>query len=182
MQPALLNINLRNQSFIPEIWCVQTCIFYWRRWMILTLLPQQIINNHSLVIWDIEPFIKCWSTMGVYWHTRVVSAQRQGRQTPGETYSEKRDLLLQWRHDERDGPSNHRRLDYLPNRLFRRRSRKTSKLHVTAWPLWREFIRERWIPPRRGPVTRKMFPFDDVIMWCQLYRHLSHRRLSLWLA
>ena len=31
-------------------------------------------------------------------------------------------------------------------------------------PLWGEFTGNRWIPPREGPVTRKMFPFDDVIM------------------
>ena len=37
------------------------------------------------------------------------------------------------------------------------------------WPLWGEF-------PHKGPVTRKMFPFDDVIMytyhlrfWCRFY-------------
>ena len=29
--------------------------------------------------------------------------------------------LLQWRHNERDGVSNHRRLDYSLNRLFRHR-------------------------------------------------------------
>ena len=32
---------------------------------------------------------------------------------------------LQWRHNERDGVSNHRRLDYLLNRLFRCTSKKT---------------------------------------------------------
>ena len=36
----------------------------------------------------------------------------------------------------------------------RRRPKKTSKLRV-RWPL---------NPPHKGPVTRKMFPFDDVIM------------------
>ena len=39
---------------------------------------------------------------------------------------------LQWRHNERHGVSNHRRLDGLLNRLFRRRSNKTSKLCVTG--------------------------------------------------
>ena len=39
---------------------------------------------------------------------------------------------LQWRHKEHDGVSNHRRLDCLHNRLFRRRSKKTSKLRVTG--------------------------------------------------
>ena len=39
---------------------------------------------------------------------------------------------LQWRHYDRDGISNHRRPDRLPNHLFRRRSKKTSKLIVTG--------------------------------------------------
>ena len=39
---------------------------------------------------------------------------------------------LKWRHNERDGVSNHRRFDCLPNRLFRHRSKKTSKFHVTS--------------------------------------------------
>ena len=39
---------------------------------------------------------------------------------------------LQWRHNEHDGVSNHRRLDCLLNRLFRRRSKKASKLSVTG--------------------------------------------------
>ena len=41
-------------------------------------------------------------------------------------------VSLQWRHNERDGVSNHQRLDCLLNRLFRRRSNKTSNLHVTG--------------------------------------------------
>ena len=40
-------------------------------------------------------------------------------------------LSLEWRHNGRDGVSNHRRLGFLFNRLFRRRSKKTSKLRVT---------------------------------------------------
>ena len=39
---------------------------------------------------------------------------------------------LQWRHDEHDGDSNHRPHDCLLNRLFKRRSRKTSKFRVTG--------------------------------------------------
>ena len=39
---------------------------------------------------------------------------------------------LHWHHNERDGISNHRRLDVLFNRLFRRSPKKTSKLRVTG--------------------------------------------------
>ena len=41
-------------------------------------------------------------------------------------------LALQWRHNERDGVYNHQPHDCLLNRLFRHRSKKTSKLRVTG--------------------------------------------------
>ena len=41
-------------------------------------------------------------------------------------------ISLQWHHNKHDGVSNHRRLDYLLNRLCRRRSKKTSKLRITG--------------------------------------------------
>ena len=41
-------------------------------------------------------------------------------------------LSLQWRHNKHDGVSNHQPRDCLLNHLFRRRSKKTSKLRVTA--------------------------------------------------
>ena len=51
-------------------------------------------------------------------------------------------MSLQWYHNGRDGVSNHRSVDCLPSCLFRRRSKKTSKLHVTGfvrgihrWPM-----------------------------------------------
>ena len=39
---------------------------------------------------------------------------------------------LQWRHNGRDGVSNHQPHDCLLSRLFRRKSKKTSKLRVTG--------------------------------------------------
>ena len=42
------------------------------------------------------------------------------------------DNSLQWRHNEHDGVSNHQPHDCLLNRLFRRRSKKTSKLRVAG--------------------------------------------------
>ena len=43
---------------------------------------------------------------------------------------------LHWRHNGRDSFSNHQPHDCLLNRLFRRRSKKTSKLHVTGLCVW----------------------------------------------
>ena len=85
-------------------------------------------------------------------------------------------LPLQWRHNGHDGVSNHQRLDCLLNRLFRRRSNKTSKLRVITFV--REIIGDRSVnSPHKGPVTRKMFPFDDVIV---LIPGLGHGCLPIW--
>ena len=41
-------------------------------------------------------------------------------------------FTLRWRHNDHDGVSNYQPHDCLLNRLFRRRSKKTSKLRVTG--------------------------------------------------
>ena len=41
-------------------------------------------------------------------------------------------ISLQWRHNGHDSVSNHQPYDCLLNRLFRRKSKKTSKLRVTG--------------------------------------------------
>ena len=72
---------------------------------------------------------------------------------------------LQWRHDEHDGISNHQPHDCLPNCLFRCRSKKTSKVHVTGLCEGNSLVTSEF--PSQRPVMRKMFPFDDVIMKAQ---------------
>ena len=73
-----------------------------------------------------------------------------------------RPLPLQWRHNGHDGISNHQPHDCLLNRLFRRRSKKTSN---SALPV---FVRgSHWSAvksPHKGPLTWKMFTFYDAIM------------------
>ena len=49
-----------------------------------------------------------------------------------EVNSEYRHMTLQWRHNKRDGVSNHQPHDCLLNRLFRHRSKKTTKLRITG--------------------------------------------------
>ena len=73
-----------------------------------------------------------------------------------------RTLLLQWRHNKRNGVSFTGVIDCLLNHMLRRWSKKISKLRVTGlcvgihrWPV---------NSPHKRPVMRKMFPLDDVIM------------------
>ena len=105
-------------------------------------------------------------------------------------------LTLQWRHNDHDGASNHQPHGCLLHGSFRRRSKKTSKLRVTG--LCGGDSPGPVNSSHKGPVTRKMFPFDDVIMnpsskmetylmvnrvWCapgDMYNHLFViRRLLL---
>ena len=80
---------------------------------------------------------------------------------------------LLWSHDGRDGVSNHQPHGCLFNRLFKRRSKKTSKLRATGLcagnsPGTGEF-------PAQRAVTRKTFPFDDVIM---VHSNVSYTRVN----
>ena len=97
---------------------------------------------------------------------------------------------LLWRHNERDGVSMQQRLDCLFNRLFWRRSKKTSKLRVTGRcegnsPVTGEF-------PSQRPVTRNFDVFFELRLnkrlskqswdwWCEtLSRSLWRHRNDLW--
>ena len=79
---------------------------------------------------------------------------------------------LQWRHNELDCVSNHRRLAYLLNRLFRHRSKKTSKLRVTGLcegnpPL------DRWFPPQRASNA------ENVSIWWRHHVYVAYLDLQL---
>ena len=88
---------------------------------------------------------------------------------------------LQWRNNERSGVSNHLPHDCLLNRLFRLRSKKTSEFASLAFVLgihrWPVNSTHKW------PVTRKMFPFDDVIVFkmnCDVWNFIWDVGSNLW--
>ena len=68
----------------------------------------------------------------------------------------------QWRHNERDGVSNHRCLYCLLIIGSGADQRKRQSYALLAFVRWIQ----RWPvnSPHKRPVTGKMFPFDDVIM------------------
>ena len=75
-------------------------------------------------------------------------------------------MTLRWRHNGHDGVSNQHPHHCLLNRLFGCRSKKTSKPRVTGLCVGNSPVNS----PHKWPVTRKMFPFDDVIMTCGLFK------------
>ena len=71
-------------------------------------------------------------------------------------------MLLQWRHNEHDGVSNHQPHDCLLNRSFKAQIKENIKA-PRHWSLCGEFTGDRWIPAQMAS-NAEMFPFDDVIM------------------
>ena len=96
---------------------------------------------------------RCESTMreSKRWQSAVVMTNGAGNPTG---------LSLRWRHNGCDSVSNHQPHDCLL--LFRRRSKKdqSSASLAFVWGIHRGLVNS----PHKWPVTRKMFPFDDVIM------------------
>ena len=87
------------------------------RWSVNSRLNKRL-SKQSWCRWFETPSHSLWPhSNGVLIHSGAATMVR---------------IPLQWRHNERNGVSNHRRLDCSLNRLFRRRSERTSKLCVTA--------------------------------------------------
>ena len=93
------------------------------------------------------------------------------------TYSMVSMLTLHWYRNERDGVTNHQLHDCLLNRLFRHRSKETSKLCVTGlcegihrWPV---------NSPHKGPVTRKCFHLMTS-SWLSVTCSVSQLKMHPW--
>ena len=65
-----------------------------------------------------------------YHHVRLMSITHQYKSSMSKWHWSECFCTLQWRHNGRDGVSNHQPCDFLLNRLIRWRSKKTSKLRV----------------------------------------------------
>ena len=129
--PILVRRHLCIET-VPWALCDWTYALTWQQWSRYSLLLYLIYICIYMYMAD------CFSTV-TFKHTYVWSFH----------------MLLPWRHNERDGVSNHRRLHCLLNCWFRRRSKNTWKLRVTG------------LCAVNSPVTdafRSVFPFDDVIM------------------
>ena len=113
----------------------------------------QNFNGATVEVWE---WIKMSSNtlLGLWFHAKIKD-KMWSRGCPLRT--SQNDRPLQWRHIERDGVSNHLRLDC---------SDADQRKHQSSASL--AFVRgiHRWPvnSPYKGPVTREMFPSDHVIM------------------
>ena len=134
-------------------------------------LDNGFVTNRRQVKSSIPLTSKCvtWQVIVQCWLTSLILHEllHEGI-TPWKRFP----LSLQRRCNGRDGVSNHQPRCYFFNRLSRRRSKKTPKLRVTG--LSRGIHRSPVNSPHKWPVTRKIIPFDDVIMWW-LFVGVNHR-------
>ena len=144
----------RNITFTVPLWGKSTGNFYcWN---------EQVVEQavEVLVIWDTMAlkwqylnkictlFVLCFVVVRftAYWYNRI--------------YLHVIFRFASFHHSDTivSPMASHLRFPCLLSRLFMRRSKKTPKLCVTGLSGGMDSL-------HRGPVTRKMIPFDDVIMW-----------------
>ena len=156
----ILQIDIRYTSYANDL-PQNSFLHLWP----CTSHPTWIRPNHKQSIWlqmeeeaRREPIMPYWSqgkgSYGLYRDQYWFGLPLENTQLSTRT--------LQWRHNEQENNPNHRRLECLHHRLFRRRSKKTSKLRVTGLcaaisPVTGEF-------PARRSSNAEIFPFDDVNM------------------
>ena len=149
-------------------------------WMDIVLIALSCVRTQSCCIYShwiiygiLKTSLKCLC-IGYVLQYQIKSINRIFRAMPYHIYIDElpdldcyfgnsnHRITLQWRHIKSDGVSNLQPHDCLLRRLFKRRSKRASKLRVTGFckgnsPVTSEF-------PAQKPVTPKMFPFDDIIM------------------
>ena len=84
-----------------------------------------------------------------------------------------RKFTLNWRHNRRNGVSNHQPHDCVLKTFFQAHIKE----NINA-PRHRSLVMVNW--PHKWPVTQKRFPFDDVIMKCIYIMHwMIHENVTL---
>ena len=94
-------------------------------------------------------------------------------------------MALHWRHNDHDGVSNHQPHGCLLNRLFRYRSKKTSKLRVTGLCAGNSPV------PVNSPHTQRASNAENVFIWwrhhgqismdsCDMFTHIRHHTEVTW--
>ena len=113
------------------------CVVFFWHWLTHWVRVTHICANELSQNWFRWRLVNSFSVLSYYlnrWWLIVTEIPRKNS--------------LQWRHNENDGVSNHWHGGCLINRLFRRRSKKTSKFRVIGLcegnsPVTREFPTQR---------------------------------------
>ena len=131
------------------------------------------LGNHMITPVPMKHTWRIWCRL--YMNPRIFL--KQERHTTAMT-------SLQWRHNERDGVSNHQPHDYLLSRYSRRRSKKTPKLRVTGiWegnsPVTGEFPAQRITDAENVSIWWHYHDISRDVLHMILHLVPFHRTLSV---
>ena len=159
---------MNNDVFVHS-WCDLPMIFTRdfvtreNHWQITSLVNKKPLFTITLALFFIHILLRvCYPTQSIPWLLASPGQVSAATCMTLINFSWKVSVSLQWCHNGRDGVSNHQLLDCLLKRLSRRRSKKHQSSASLA--LVRGIHRWPVNSPHKGPVTQKMFPFDDVII------------------
>ena len=115
-----------------------------------------------------QPFLTC-----AFWLTRHVAQVAINRTTIRVPYIHVKSLqiiLFQWRQNEHKSVSNKKHIDCLLSRLFRRTSKKASKLRATNLC--------EWNPPMTGRLLSwRASDVENASNWWCYYAKIEHRQI-----
>ena len=109
-------------SIVTKLRRVTKCVLFEWKW--LTSSPARPVPAATSIT------VRSRASGG--YNAAISAAMTLGPLYRWDTMSCKQKYRLQWRHNGRDGVSNHQPHNCLLDRLFRRRSKKTSKPRVTG--------------------------------------------------
>ena len=149
----------RSNVFKMRICVINIFAAYKRRSMVLPNENGPL--DCAFILWcHIEDVVICQVLFNVYcWQKGVISSH-------GNSASS----LLQWRHNEHDGVSNHQHHDCFLNHLFRRRTHKTLKLRITGLCARNSLVTKEF-PAQRASNA------ENVSIW---WRHHAIARPFIW--
>ena len=93
------------------------------------------------------------------WWNGFINCHKMGRSSPSPPDEGFQLLTLRWRHNGCDSVSNHQPRECLLSRAHQRKHQSSASLAFV-----RGIHRRPVNSPHKWPATRKMFPFDEVIM------------------
>ena len=157
---------------------------YWFQYCTICNISVRIIKLYCRYIGPVVPetiyLIRMYLLLcNIYWYARV--SRLWWCNLPKDVVLRGMHKLavysLQWRHNGHDGVSNHQPYQCLRNRLFGADQRKHQSSASLAFV--RGIHRRPVNSPHKWPVTRKMLPFHDVIMFSILLVDNAHARMHI---
>ena len=83
---------------------------------------------------------------------------------------------LQWRHNKYDDVSNHHPHDYLRNRVFRHRSKKTSKLRVTGLCVENSSVTSEFLAQKGFHLMTSSWDVFNLVCLCRWLDEVMYQR------